>query len=54
MFRNFRKVPDVPDSLVITVMRADAHARNAYKGEPGTSGTSGTSSHLTISGEVAP
>ncbi len=42
MFRNSRKVPDVPDSFVITVMCAHAPARNAYIGEPGTSGTPGT------------
>ncbi len=41
MARILPKVPDVPDCFIITVMRAHAHARNAYKGEPGTSGTPG-------------
>jgi len=50
MSRVFLKVPDVPDRFVITVMRARAHARNAYKGEPG---TSGTFSRPAVSGEVA-
>ena len=41
MYDNYRKVPDVPDSFVITVTRTHAHARNAYIREPGTSGTPG-------------
>lgn len=49
----FLKVPDVPDCFVITVMRANARARNAYKGEPGTSGTPGTSSLPAVTSEVA-
>lgn len=53
MSRVFPKVPDVPDCFVITVMRAHARARNAYKGEPGTSGTPGTSSRPAVSCEVA-
>lgn len=43
---DFRKVPDVPDSFVITVMCAHAYARNAYIGGPGTSGTPGIFSCL--------